>query len=72
MVNFCNFLRQSDKNITQNSIRIYDNEEIKKDTEAKKIHFIIGESLENKKIIGIVLDAGNADRHNADGGVCVS
>ena len=58
VVNFCNFLRQSDKNITQNSIRIYDNEEIKKDTEAKKIHFIIGESLENKKIIGDVIKDG--------------
>ncbi len=58
VVNFCNFLRQSDKNITQNSIKLYDNEETKKDTEAKKIHFIIGESLENKIIIGNVIKDG--------------
>lgn len=58
VVNFCNFLRQSDKNITQNSIKIYDSEETKKDTEAKKIHFILGESLESKRIIGNVINDG--------------
>lgn len=58
VVNFCNFLRQSDKNITQNSIKIYDSEETKKDTEAKKIHFILGESLESKRIIGNAINDG--------------
>lgn len=58
VVNFCNFLRQSDKNMTQNSIKVYDSEETKKDTETKKIHFILGESLESKRIIGSVINSG--------------
>lgn len=58
VVNFCNFLRQSDKNIIQNSIKSYVNEEMKKNTEAKKIHFLLGESQENKKIISDVIDNG--------------
>lgn len=58
VVNFCNFLRQSDENIIQNSIKTYDNEEIKKNTEAKKVHFLIGESLKIKKIINDVIEAG--------------
>lgn len=58
VVNFCNFLRQSDKNITQTSIKSYDNEEIKRDTEAKKIHFILGESIECKRVIGNVINDG--------------
>ena len=58
VVNFCNFLRQSDANITQKSIKLYDDEEIKKETEAKKIHFILGESFENKRIIGNVIKDG--------------
>ena len=58
VVNFCNFLRQSDKNIIQNSIKSYVNEEIKKNTEAKKIHFLLGESQENKNIISDVIDNG--------------
>lgn len=58
IVNFCNFLRQSDANITQISIKIYDNKEIKKAAETKKIHFIIGESSENKGIIADVIEDG--------------
>lgn len=58
VVNFCNFLRQSDKNITQTSIKSYDNEEIKRYTEAKKIHFILGESIECKRVIGNVINDG--------------
>ena len=58
VVNFCNFLRQSDENIIQNSIKSYVNEEIKKNTEDKKIHFLLGESQENKKIISDVIDNG--------------
>ena len=45
IVNFCNFLRQSDSNITQNSIKPYDNEEIKKATEIKTIHVASGSEL---------------------------
>lgn len=58
VVNFCNFLRQSDTNITQNSIKEYDNKEIEKETESKKIHFILGESPENKRIIANVIEDG--------------
>ena len=58
VVNFCNFLRQSDKNIIQSSIKTYVNDEIKQNTEAKKIHFLIGESIENKKIIIDVIEDG--------------
>lgn len=58
VVNFCNFLRQSDKNIIQNSIKLYDDNETKKDTESKKIHFIIGESVETKRLISDVIKNG--------------
>ena len=58
VVNFLNFLRQSDTNIIQKSIKSYDNEGIKKKTEAKKIHFLIGESSDNKKIISDVINEG--------------
>lgn len=58
VVNFCNFLRQSDPNITQSSIKFYADEETKKITEAKKIHFLIGESSENKRIINSVIEEG--------------
>lgn len=58
IVNFCNFLRQSDKNVIQSSIKLYINDEIKQNTEAKKIHFLIGESIENKKIISDVIENG--------------
>ncbi|WRK52901.1 ATP-dependent helicase [Coprobacillaceae bacterium CR2/5/TPMF4] len=54
VVNFCNFLRQSDENIIQSSIKSYVNDEIKQKTEAKKIHFLIGESMENKKLLAML------------------
>ncbi len=58
VVNFCNFLRQSDTNVTQNSIKKYDNKEIEKETESKKIHFILGESPENKRTIANIIEDG--------------
>lgn len=58
IVNFCNFLRKEDSKVTQKSIKPYENEEIKNTTETKKIHFIIGESPESKKIIGDVIKNG--------------
>lgn len=58
IVNFCNFLRQADLNVIQNSIKPYENEEIKNTTETKKIHFVIGESPESKKIISDVIENG--------------
>ena len=44
VVNFCNFLRQSDNDVVQISNRPYDTEEQKMWSEAKKIHFLIGNS----------------------------
>ena len=45
VVNFCNFLRQSDKDVVQVSKRSYDTEEQKTLSESKKIHFLVGNSL---------------------------
>lgn len=58
VVGFCNFLRQSDPKVTQNSIKSYINKEVKEITESKKIHFLIGESLESKRIISNVIAEG--------------
>lgn len=58
IVNFCNFLRQSDNSVTQKSIKAYSSDEIKRISEAKKIHFIIGESDEKRKIISDVINNG--------------
>lgn len=44
VVNFCNFLRQSDNEVIQVSVRPYDTEEKKVRSEAKKVHFLIGNS----------------------------
>ena len=45
VVNFCNFLRQSDVDIVQVSKRLYDSEDQKTLSESKKIHFLIGNSF---------------------------
>lgn len=58
IVNFCNFLRKTDDNIVQYSIKTYIDEEEKKSIEAKKIHFLIGESHANNQIISDVIDEG--------------
>ena len=42
VVNFCNFLRQSDQHVVQVSKRTYDTEDAKEQSESKKIHFLIG------------------------------
>jgi len=44
VVNFCNYLRQSDSDVVQVSDRPYDTEEEKARSEAKKIHFLAGNS----------------------------
>ncbi len=58
IVNFCNFLRQSDSKVVQNNIKIYANEETRKMAESKKIHFLIGESPEIKKIVSDIITNG--------------
>lgn len=44
IVNFCNYLRQSDSDIVQVSIRPYDTEADRECVESKKIHFLMGNS----------------------------
>lgn len=58
IVNFCNYLRKTDDNVVQCSIKTYSDEEEKKSIEAKKIHFLIGESHANEQIISDVIDEG--------------
>ena len=58
IVNFCDFLRKADTSVTQNSIKIYANDEAKRISVSKKIHFIIGESDENRKIINEIINEG--------------
>lgn len=50
IVNFCNFLRQSDANVHQTSIRT--------DLELKKVHFLLGDSTAIKETISAVLQDG--------------
>lgn len=50
IVNFCNFLRQSDTNVHQTSIRT--------DLELKKVHFLLGDSNAIKETISAVLQDG--------------
>lgn len=58
IINFCNFLRQSDINVVQKSARIYKNEESKNQTESKKIHFLIGDTPKIRKTIAEVILSG--------------
>lgn len=58
IVNFCNFLRQSDKQVVQVSKRTYDLEDEKIRAEAKKIHFLIGSSPNVQRIIQAVIQEG--------------
>ena len=58
IVNMCNFLRKSDSTVIQKSEKVYESEETKEKTESKKIHFLIGESLEIKSIVNDVINDG--------------
>lgn len=58
VVNFCNFLRQSDNDVVQASIRPYDAEDKKTFSESKKIHFLIGNSPTIQDILQNVLKDG--------------
>ena len=59
IVNFCNYLRQSDMNIAQTSIKPYINNAVRNQTEAKKVHFIIGNSEKQMNLIAqIISDDG--------------
>ena len=56
IVNFCNYLRQSDSDIVQVSIRPYDTEADRENTESKKIHFLMGNSAAIYNIIKNILN----------------
>jgi superfamily I DNA/RNA helicase len=58
IINFCNFLRQSDANIVQRSTRFYESEETKNQIESKKIHFLIGDTPQIKSTIAEVVSSG--------------
>ena len=58
IVCFCNFLRQSDTNVIQTSIRPYDSEDQRRAAEAIPVRFIIGDSDNAKSIITAVIEAG--------------
>ena len=55
VVNFCNYLRQSDSDVVQVSNHPYDTEEEKVRSETKKIHFLVGNSPEIYNIIKNIL-----------------
>lgn len=58
IVNFCNFLRQSDKNVIQENVRQYDNIEQKNSVESKKVHFLVGDTAEIRSVIDSVISKG--------------
>ena len=58
IVHFCNFLRQSDANVTQSSIRPYDSDEIKDISEGIPVRFLVGDSETVKSTITSVLLRG--------------
>jgi len=58
IVNFCNYLRQSDSNVSQLSIKSYSNEATKLITESKKVHFILGNSDDAMKQISEIIAVG--------------
>ena len=56
IVNFCNYLRQSDTNVVQVPIRQYENKKTEKNAEANPVHFLIGDSDAIKQIIADVIE----------------
>lgn len=58
VVSICNFLRQSDTNVIQTSIRPYNSIDQERAAEAIPVRFIIGDSDNVKSIITDVIEAG--------------
>jgi len=58
IVSFCNFLRQSDNTVVQNSIRLYPDEESKSLCESKKVHFLIGDSPVVQELLHEIIEDG--------------
>jgi superfamily I DNA/RNA helicase len=57
IVDFCNYIRKSDK-LVQKSIRPYEDEEKKDAAETKMVHFLIGDSDTIKQTIASVIEDG--------------
>ncbi|WP_353852910.1 ATP-dependent helicase [Dehalobacter restrictus] len=59
VVNFCNYLRQSDKAVVQTSVKSYKDDKEKSLSESKKIHFLIGNSPAiHEDIYNVIKDGG--------------
>jgi superfamily I DNA/RNA helicase len=58
IVGFCNYIRKSDSAVIQTSIRSYTDKAIKEIAEAKPVHFLIGDSDENKRRISEIIESG--------------
>jgi len=58
IVNFCNYLRQSDTNVLQCSVKLYPDYIAKNRAEGKKVHFIIGDSDDAKNEIAEIISDG--------------
>lgn len=58
IVNFCNFLRQSDTTVVQNCIREYESEDERKQSESNKVHFLVGNSPKIAETIDKVMTGG--------------
>ena len=58
IVNFCNFLRQSDDTIVQNNIKIYGENENSTIIESKKIHFLLGDTSDVRTLLESVVSEG--------------
>lgn len=58
IINFCNFIRQSDETIQQKSVKVYPGETSKRIVESKPVHFLLGTSPHVKAIIASVIDNG--------------
>ena len=58
IVNFCNFLRQSDATFSQVSDKAYSNNDTKQEKEAIKVRFIVGNSSETMTMITTIINDG--------------
>lgn len=58
IVKFCNFIRKSDTTVIQKSIKSYANDGMKRASESKPIHFLIGNSDKVKQTISEIIEDG--------------
>lgn len=58
IVQFSNYLRQSDVYVSQNSTKLYLDDEAKRVTESKKVHFIVGDGDAAKSLVAEIIATG--------------